>query len=78
MKKLKEIKNELVKKVYSEIENFDCLHTEELGEVIDMIKDLSEAIYYCFIVEAMENGDNTTAVAVAHETKNSTVHHVVE
>ena len=75
MKKLKEIKNELVKKVYSEIENFDCLHTEELGEVIDMIKDLSEAIYYCSIVEAMENG---TAVAVAHETKNSTVHHVVE
>ena len=27
---------------------------EELGEAIDMIKDLSEAIYYCTIVESME------------------------
>jgi len=28
--------------------------TEELGDAIDMIKDLSEAIYYCKIVEAMD------------------------
>jgi hypothetical protein len=25
-----------------------------MGEVIDMIKDLEEAMYYCSIIEAME------------------------
>jgi hypothetical protein len=27
---------------------------KELGEAMDMIKDLSEAIYYCTITESME------------------------
>ena len=27
---------------------------KELGEAVDMIKDLSEAIYYCTITESME------------------------
>lgn len=34
--------------------NLAAVDTEELGEVMDMIKDLSEAIYYCTITEAME------------------------
>lgn len=35
----------------------DLEHTdaEELGEVIDMIKDIEEAKYYCSITKAMEN-----------------------
>lgn len=39
---------------------FECLEevcTKELGEVIDMIKDLKEAIYYEAITKAME-GDS--------------------
>lgn len=36
--------------------NLDCVDTEELGDVVDMIKDLEEAIYYCTITEAM--GEN--------------------
>ena len=31
----------------NEATNLRHLNTHELGEVIDMIKDLSEAIYYC-------------------------------
>jgi hypothetical protein len=34
--------------------HLDTVDTKELGEVIDMVKDLSEAIYYCTITEAME------------------------
>jgi hypothetical protein len=34
--------------------NLQSVDAKELGEVIDMIKDLEEAIYYCTIVEAME------------------------
>lgn len=46
--------------VQSQMGNLQEVCTEELGEAIDMIKDLSEAIYYCTITEAMnENKGNT-------------------
>ena len=31
--------------------------TKELGEVVDMVKDLEEAIYYCTVTEAMKGND---------------------
>lgn len=31
--------------------------TEELGQAVDMIKDLEEAIYYCTITKAMEKSE---------------------
>ena len=34
--------------------HLDSVDTKELGEVIDMVKDLEEAIYYCTITEAMK------------------------
>lgn len=34
--------------------NLEKVNAEELGEVMDMIKDLSEAVYYCTITESME------------------------
>lgn len=37
--------------IYGNLEQVDA---KELGEVIDMIKDLAEAEYYCTITEAME------------------------
>ena len=78
MEKLKEIKNALIKSVYEKLDCLDYIHTEELGEVIDMIKDLSETMYYCSIVETMEHGEDVTALTISHEAKGSTVHHVVE
>ena len=51
---LKSMKSMLVSKVFAEMSNLDCVDTKELGEVIDMIKDLEEAMYYCVITEAME------------------------
>lgn len=56
MEKMKEIKNMLVDKIYEHMGDLDYLETEELGEVIDMIKDLSKSIYHCTIVDAMEHG----------------------
>ena len=56
MEKLKHIKHKLVELVEMEMEeHLETLDTEELGEVIDMIKDLAEAIYYCTVTEAMES-----------------------
>jgi len=34
--------------------SLEKVNAKELGEAVDMIKDLSEAIYYCTITEAME------------------------
>ena len=34
--------------------NLDQVETKELGEAIDMIKDLEEALYYATITKAME------------------------
>ena len=40
--------------IYSNIEKVDA---KELGEVVDMIKDLAEAIYYCTITKAMNDDE---------------------
>ncbi len=54
MEKLKNIKCTLVSLVQNELSDVKKANAKELGEVIDMIKDLEEAMYYCSIIEAME------------------------
>ena len=54
MEQLKHMKETLVNCVQSQMSHLDTVDTEELGDVIDMIKDLAEAIYYCSITKAME------------------------
>lgn len=54
MEMLKNFKDMLMGQVQSQMGNLQSVDTKELGEAIDMIKDLEEAIYYCTIVEAME------------------------
>lgn len=57
MEKLKQMKEALIGcvegQVYGNLKDVDA---KELGEAMDMIKDLSEAIYYCTITEAMHEG----------------------
>ena len=54
MERLKHMKEMLMGCVEGEMTHLDRVDTKELGEAIDMLKDLSEAIYYCTITEAME------------------------
>lgn len=54
MDELKQMKETLIKQVQAQLGDLGRVSTHELGEVIDMIKDLSESVYYCSIVEAME------------------------
>lgn len=59
MYKLYDMKDKLICAVEKEICNLDHADCKELGEAVDMIKDLEEAIYYCTITEAMkENGND--------------------
>ena len=56
MEHLKKIKSKLINCVYEELEhNWENINIQELGEVIDMIKDLEKSMYYEAIVTAMEN-----------------------
>lgn len=54
IKRLEHIKETLMCAVEMEICNLGEVDTKELGEVVDMIKDIEEAIYYCTVTEAMK------------------------
>lgn len=57
MEQLKKMKECLIGMVEGQVYgNLDKVDANELGEAIDMIKDLAEAIYYCTITDAMEGG----------------------
>ena len=55
MEELERIKEQLITCVQYQMMNLQDVDAKELGEVIDMIKDLSETAYYCSIAEAMED-----------------------
>lgn len=57
MERLKHMKETLMNAVQGQLGNLSSADTKELGEAVDMIKDLSEAIYYCTIVKSMEDSD---------------------
>lgn len=54
MHRLKNMKETLVGCVQAQLADIKNVNTEELGQAIDMIKDLDEAMYYCSITKAME------------------------
>ena len=47
------MKESLVSCVENQLTHLESVDTKELGEAIDMIKDLEEAIYYCTITKAV-------------------------
>lgn len=57
MEQLKAMKEQLTSLVQGQLSNVQNVDTKELGEAIDMIKDLAEAVYYCSITDAMEESN---------------------
>ena len=57
MERLKHMKETLMSCVQGQLGDLSSVDAKELGEVIDMIKDLSEAIYYCTITKSMEDSE---------------------
>ena len=60
MEQLKQMKEMLIGCVQGQLTHLDTVDAKELGEAVDMIKDLSEAIYYCTVTEAMEGKGKIT------------------
>lgn len=57
MHRLLQIKESLLSAIQTQIaQGLFTVDTQELGEAIDMLKDMEQAIYYCSVVEAMEEG----------------------
>lgn len=54
MEQLKGMKEQLISLMQGELSHVDKADAKELGEVMDMIKDIAETEYYCAITEAME------------------------
>ena len=54
---LKTMKEQLMSCVQGQMGDISKVDAHELGEAVDMIKDLAEAIYYCTISESMEKVD---------------------
>lgn len=54
MERLKHVKDTLLCAVESQLGDLEHVDAKELGEVVDMVKDMEEAMYYCSIVKAME------------------------
>lgn len=57
IERLKTMKEQLMSCAESQMHNLKDVDAKELGEVVDMVKDLEEAIYYCTITEAMNKKD---------------------
>lgn len=53
IERMKIMKETLMNCVQTQLGDLNSVDAKELGEAIDMIKDLSEAIYYCTITESM-------------------------
>lgn len=59
VEQLKTIKDQLIAQVQAQMGDLKCVDTKELGEVVDMIKDLAEAVYYCEIYDQMKNSEES-------------------
>ena len=70
MDQLKSMKEQLTSIVQGQLGDISKVDTKELGEAVDMIKDLAEAIYYCSITDAMEESDKK-------EIKNNTYYYTM-
>lgn len=56
-KRIEHMLESLTSCVEDQLTHLESVDTKELGEAIDMIKDLEEAMYYCVITKAMEEKD---------------------
>lgn len=54
---ISELKHTILEQI---IKHLDTASLHELGEAIDMVKDLAEAEYYCTITDAMHSQDEAT------------------
>ena len=66
-KRLMAMKQSLATAIESQLCNLGEVDAEELGQAIDMLKDLEEALYFCTITEAMNGEKSQGNVEIEYE-----------
>ena len=67
MEKLKKLKESLMDGVSAQVSRgLQNVNREELGDALDMIKDIEEIIYYCSITKAMEEKEKENEYMQKH------------
>jgi vacuolar-type H+-ATPase subunit C/Vma6 len=62
--KLIKIAEKILCEIDKQMCHIDRVDTKELGEAVDMIKDLSEAVYYDVVTETMLKVDELTSSTI--------------
>ena len=57
MDRFNSIEEALLSVLEGQLANLEEVCAKEMGEVVDMIKDLEEAKYYCAVTDAMESSE---------------------
>jgi hypothetical protein len=60
MERLKHIKEKLIETVCDQMDHLESVDATELGEVVDMIKDIEQIYYYSSVVHAMKEKDEVS------------------
>lgn len=65
------IKDKMMSMILSQMDHLESVDVCELGEAIDIIKDIAEAEYYCSVVHAMDNREKEPgSINTARQTQN--------
>ena len=59
MERLKHMKESLMCCLEAQMNRLEEVDAKEMGEVVDMVKDLEEAMYYHTVTKAMEGKEKT-------------------
>lgn len=66
-----QIKNKMLAMIMAQMDHLEDVDVCELGEAIDIIKDIAEAEYYCSVVYAMDNREKEPdSINPAHQIQN--------
>lgn len=57
MEELKQMKTLLTSQIQAQLANIEKANAHELGAAMDMVKDISQTMYYCSVVDAMEKAE---------------------
>lgn len=66
-----QIKNKMLAMIMAQMDHLEDVDVCELGEAIDIIKDIAEAEYYCSVVYAMDNREKEPdSINTTHQIQN--------
>ena len=66
-----QIKNKMLAMIMAQMDHLENVDVCELGEAIDIIKDIAEAEYYCSVVYATDNREKEPdSINTAHQIQN--------